>query len=278
MGNKYTCKQTFEEWCLSNNRQDILDLWDYDRNDVLPSEIPFGTKKRYYFKCHNGIHESETKRILTITERTDHRIICKQCESEGLYKMDLTGKVFGELTVLQKDEEKSSRKLYYWICKCSCGEILSVDQNKLRNGEKTACGVDGEHKLIKLFNEQEIRHSSEYYKYRDAVIAKDNGKCIITGKEAINPEVHHIYPFALYPHDRLDVDCGVCISREYHSTNCPGSFHNVYGTQNNTPEQFQDYVNMKRKELGIEEYFDVYEYMNSYDADCLEIDDLDIYE
>ena len=37
---------------------------------------------------------------------------------------------------------------------------------------------------------------------------------------------------------------------------------------------------MKRQELGINEYFDVYEYMNPYDADDMEIDDsmLDLYE
>ena len=37
MGNRYTCKQTFEEWCLENNRKDVLDLCDYEKNDVLPS-------------------------------------------------------------------------------------------------------------------------------------------------------------------------------------------------------------------------------------------------
>ena len=51
------------------------------------------------------------------------------------------------------------------------------------------------------------------------------------------------------------------------------SFHNIYGMRGNTPEQFEYYVNEKRQELGIKEPFDVYKYMNPYDADDMEIDD-----
>lgn len=76
MGNRYTCKQTFEEWCNNNSRQDILDLWDYDKNNCLPSEMPSGTKQKMYFKCPNNIHKSVAKRILTITDKPDHKLIC----------------------------------------------------------------------------------------------------------------------------------------------------------------------------------------------------------
>ena len=92
-------------------------------------------------------------------------------------------------------------------------------------------------------------------------------------KHVTNPEVHHIYPFAIYPDKRFDVNCSVCISSEFHSVCCQGSFHNIYSVYNNTPEQFEEYVNMKRRELGIMEYFDVYEYMNDIYSDNLEIDD-----
>ena len=277
IGNRYSYKQTLEEWCIDNNRQDILDLWDYDKNNVLPSEVPSGTKRKYYFKCHNGIHNSETKRILSITDKSTHRIICKQCEAEGLYREDLTGRIFGDLTVLYRDEEKSKNpyRIDYWVCRCSCGNIVSVDRYKLVYGKKTICGKAGRHKLSSSESKKlsDFRDTPEYRQYRIGVITKDKSRCIITGEKIKNPEVHHIYPFALYPKERLDINCGVCISKEYHSTCNPGSFHSVYGVYNNTPEQFQEYVNMKRRELGIEEFFDVYEYMNPYDADNLEIDD-----
>ena len=270
MGNRYTCKQTFEEWCLINNRQDILDLWDYDKNDCSPADVPVGTKKKYYFQCANGIHDSYDRRIDRITKNSDHILICKQCEDEGLYKKDLTGMVLGDLTVLYLDEEKSKNKnkIDYWFCKCSCGNIVSVSAYKLNSGKKSICGKANKHKKkenSEILND--LRRTPEYYQFRKNVIIKDNAKCIITGKRPKDIEVHHIYSYALYPDDRFNPDHAVCISKEYHCCYIPGSFHYIYGKNDTTPEQFQDYVNMKRKEIGNNEFFDVYKYMEQNRAE-----------
>lgn len=37
----------------------------------------------------------------------------------------------------------------------------------------------------------------------------------------------------------------------------------IYGTHNNTPEQFQEYANNRRKQLGINIPFNIYDYMGS---------------
>ena len=71
--------KSFEDWCISNNRQDILDLWDYELNDKKPDEICFATHNNYYFKCSKGIHKSELKKLSRIT--SGHNIICEQCNS-----------------------------------------------------------------------------------------------------------------------------------------------------------------------------------------------------
>jgi len=44
-------RYTFEQWCLDNNRLDILNRWDYELNKCKPSKIGYSTKKKYYFKC-----------------------------------------------------------------------------------------------------------------------------------------------------------------------------------------------------------------------------------
>lgn len=54
---------------------------------------------------------------------------------------DLIGKKFGRWTVLDLDEKLTKEKHNsYWICKCDCGTIKSVDGESLKNGVSTSCG------------------------------------------------------------------------------------------------------------------------------------------
>ena len=41
-------KQTFYDWCIKNNRQDLLDRWDYSMNNCNPDEIGYSTDIKYY--------------------------------------------------------------------------------------------------------------------------------------------------------------------------------------------------------------------------------------
>lgn len=274
MGNRYTCKQTFEDWCLENNKQDYLDLWDYELNDVKPSEIPFGTKNRYYFKCPDGIHKSDTRRISDLTYKP-RKLICKEClgHNGGVKRPELTGMKFGELTVLKYNQELHNKgKDGYWLCECSCGEKISVLTQKLKEGLKRICGKAGKHKYQMLSPEEQHRCGSENYYWKKAVKEKTQNICVISGEQLDDNEIHHIFPYAQYPDLRFDSNNGVCIAKKYHSIACEGSFHRVYGTrENNTPENFQDYVNEKRRELGNYEFFDVNAYVYPYDEDNLEI-------
>lgn len=73
IGNKgvMTCSQcnSFEQWCIDNNRQDILDSWEYELNNCKPIDVPRGTSKKYWFRCYsNDKYEIKQKSILTITK------------------------------------------------------------------------------------------------------------------------------------------------------------------------------------------------------------------
>jgi len=85
---------SFEQWCLNNNRQDVLDRWDYELNDYVPSKIAYGTDKKYYFKCLKKIHNSELKRISDFTSGQEGSINCKQCNSFAQYGIDNIGEDF----------------------------------------------------------------------------------------------------------------------------------------------------------------------------------------
>ena len=55
---------------------------------------------------------------------------------------DLTGQKFGKLTVIKKDEDYISplgRKLKRWICKCDCGNSISVIGNELKKNKAKQC-------------------------------------------------------------------------------------------------------------------------------------------
>lgn len=51
---------------------------------------------------------------------------------------NLTGKVFGKLTVLAPLEERSGSSVV-WRCRCSCGQECNVSANYLKKGRQTSC-------------------------------------------------------------------------------------------------------------------------------------------
>lgn len=66
-------------------------------------------------------------------------------------KEDLTGRVFGRLTVLKQTEDyikPNGKRLAMWLCKCQCGkENFKVLGDSLRYGNTQSCGCLGKEKL-----------------------------------------------------------------------------------------------------------------------------------
>ena len=51
---------------------------------------------------------------------------------------NLTGKVFGRLTVLQRAESVNKRTK--WLCSCDCGNEIIVEAYNLKSGHTQSCG------------------------------------------------------------------------------------------------------------------------------------------
>ena len=51
-----------------------------------------------------------------------------------MVKNDLTGKRFGNLTVLYDTGIRSKSGQVYWMCKCDCGNLTSVQGKHLKSG------------------------------------------------------------------------------------------------------------------------------------------------
>lgn len=92
------------------------------------------------WKCHcdcGGEIEVNTKR-LTRGTITNCGCIPKTTMRNGPFAENLQGEVFGELTVLEKAENKSGRTR--WKCRCSCGKETIVSARNLKCGKTKSCG------------------------------------------------------------------------------------------------------------------------------------------
>lgn len=98
--------------------------------------------------------------LATSTElRNGHKKSCgcyqKECASKQGQKnlIDLTGKTFNKLTVIQRVSTKktpSGATKIFWLCLCECGNKCVVDGNSLKTGNTKSCGC------VKSFGEQKI--------------------------------------------------------------------------------------------------------------------------
>ena len=54
--------------------------------------------------------------------------------------INLTGKKFGELTVIRRNYPNGKRGEPYWLCKCDCGKNTIIRGISLRSGKTKSCG------------------------------------------------------------------------------------------------------------------------------------------
>jgi len=86
--------KSLEEWCIENDRKDILDRWDYEKNKTTPKDITYKTSKKHWFKCPRGIHLSELRGTNHFVERNSIELSCKQCNSFAQWGIDNIDKDF----------------------------------------------------------------------------------------------------------------------------------------------------------------------------------------
>ena len=203
-------RYTFYQWCIDNNKDDLLKRWDYDKTGFGPEDITYASAKPVYFKCPSGLHESEKRRVYVLTSKSSEQSTfkCKECLKILNIRNDLTGNKFGELTVIKPDIErtKSNNDGTYWICECSCGNIVSYLGTHLKNGSCTTCGNRKIHRAGQKNSNWKggitpallsDRTSSEYKNWRDKVYSRNWYTCQCCGKyNNIEKNAHHIYNFS----------------------------------------------------------------------------------
>lgn len=206
-------------------------------------------------------------------EKNNKRVDLEQAKKE------MIGKKFGSLLVLEYDKEKTESnksRIRYWKCRCDCGKEKSVGEYHLKKGKIVTCGNRSIHRLGKNNSNwrggktteiQSARSSKEYNEWRNQVYALDHYtcQCCLRNKN-IKKEAHHIYNFSEHKDLRYNPDYGITLCYDCHSMYEPGSFHHTYGTRNNTPQQLEEFINNKRKQLGILIPFNIKDYIRDKKA------------
>lgn len=90
-------------------------------------------------RCSCGAFCEKTVNSLTQGKAKSCGHLNKKLGARGAKIKDLTGRVFGELTVIGPTKERKNAGVV-WECKCSCGEICYVPSTQLVNGHTTSCG------------------------------------------------------------------------------------------------------------------------------------------
>jgi len=108
--------------------------------------------------------------------------------------IDLTNKKFGNLTVLNRAENRKDDT--YWVCICNCKKIVTVRADHLRGNKIRSCGC----KKGRLITEKKIKHGmtkTRLYNIWNSMIQRCE-----------NPKSHKTY---------LYFDRGTAVCKEWHT-------------------------------------------------------------
>ena len=140
MNLRCNCCNSFDQWCIDNGKEDWLNLWDYELNKCTPKDIAYGTQKKYYFKCHIGLHDSEEKNINKLTSgNTEFK--CNSCNSFDQWCIDNGKEDWLDLWDYElnggcnpKDISYSANKKYYFKCERGLHDSEQKMIKSLTNG------------------------------------------------------------------------------------------------------------------------------------------------
>lgn len=110
----------------------------YGRLTVVDEYIvPPRGERKWLCRCDCGTQRHVLERTLLYGGSESCGCLRKEKLVEAI-SPDLTGQVFGELTVLRRAEKPKARGTV-WVCKCSCGAEYEVQGTLLTTGRRTRC-------------------------------------------------------------------------------------------------------------------------------------------
>lgn len=153
--------------CLSKeitSQRRTIDLTGkhFGKLTVIEKDIEKSNKHRIYWLCQCEC--GNTVSVYGVNLRNGRTQSCGCLRKEHAPIKDMLNKTFGKLTVLNRDNDKIGKDAY-WICKCECGNIVSVMGKSLRTGHTQSCGClksKGESKIDNILKSLNIQYEKQY--------------------------------------------------------------------------------------------------------------------
>ena len=248
--------KTFEQWCIENNRYDILLSWDYDLNDCSPDEVTYMSSKKCWFKCL--LHPEHMSKKFCISYITRNKTIsCDLCKSIAQWLIDKYGDNALEIywdynrnTVDPWEISYGSAIKVWFICQDEdCGKSYEMTCCDFSNNHRCPCNkhLKGEknpnwnHDLT-LEERLKGRKIKGYNDFVRETLKRDNYTCQCCGHYATNLNAHHLDGYNWCKEKRTDINNGITLCET-----CHREFHKLYGKGNNTKEQFEEYLKIKKE-------------------------------
>lgn len=176
----------FEKWCLDNNKKQLLEEWDYEKNLNKPFEYTKCSGKKVFWKC-SKLHGWEA----TIAHRVRENTGCPTCKNKKLLKG------YNDLRTLRSDiaEEwhptKNNNKMpedflvgsyckVWWRCKKG-HEWQATIEARTRKIHSTGCAICSKKKLCRGENDLmtycnthfETKHLLNEWDYQQNIITPE---------------------------------------------------------------------------------------------------------
>lgn len=157
---------------VNNLGRPVINLAGQKFNRLLVIErdisYPSGAGKSAHWICQcdcgNKVSVRSDKLKKGITQSCG--CLSKEIHSQ-IFLKDLSNQRFGRLLVEERDNSKPMGKecFAYWICKCDCGNTVSVRGDHLRNGTTQSCGClnsAGEEKITSILQKNNVNYKTQY--------------------------------------------------------------------------------------------------------------------
>ena len=95
-GNQFSVAKSFYDWCVENNRMDLNDRFDEDRNGCTTKDVGYKSNLKWWFKCPRGLHDGDQYVMYFVTNNPKRELLCRKCHSVAQIVIDKFGQDYLE--------------------------------------------------------------------------------------------------------------------------------------------------------------------------------------